>query len=80
MIESVLEPEVVFPPSTPGAAIVPRFFVEQELADDSLVAPFPELLHSKQAYCLFYPEARRNDPALRAFRDWLVGVVKTKVS
>ncbi|MFN4312404.1 MAG: transcriptional regulator GcvA [Ferrovibrio sp.] len=64
-----------------GAAIVPRFLVEQELADGSLVAPFPELLHSKQAYCLFYPEARRNDPALRAFRDWLVATAaKARVS
>ncbi|HLT77089.1 MAG TPA: transcriptional regulator GcvA [Ferrovibrio sp.] len=55
-----------------GAAIVPRFLIEQELRDGSLVVPFPQSLGSKQAYCLFYPEARRNDPALRAFRDWLV--------
>lgn len=59
-----------------GAAIVPRFLVEQELKDGSLVAPFPQSIGSKQAYCLFYPEARRNDPALRAFRDWLVEAAK----
>lgn len=59
-----------------GAAIVPRFLVEQELKDGSLVIPFPQSIGSKQAYCLFYPEARRNDPVLRAFRDWLLEAVK----
>lgn len=59
-----------------GAAIVPRFLVEQELKDGSLVIPFPQSIGSKQAYCLFYPEARRNDPALRAFRDWLLATVR----
>lgn len=59
-----------------GAAIVPRFLVEQELRDGSLVVPFPQSIGAKQAYCLFYPEARRNDPALRAFRDWLVDTAK----
>lgn len=59
-----------------GAAIVPRFLVEQELRSGDLVIPFPQTIGSKQAYCLFYPEARRNDPALRAFRDWLIGAVR----
>ena len=59
-----------------GAAIVPRFLVEPELKDGSLVVPFEQSIGSKQAYCLFYPEARRNDPALRAFRDWLLDVVQ----
>jgi LysR family glycine cleavage system transcriptional activator len=59
-----------------GAAIVPRFLVEQELDSGELVIPFAQSLGSNQAYCLFYPEARRNDPALRAFRDWLLGAVR----
>lgn len=60
-----------------GSAIVPRFLVERELAEGSLVVPFPHSLGSRQAYCLFYPEARRTDPALRAFRDWLVAEAKS---
>lgn len=59
-----------------GAAIVPRFLVERELKEGELIAPFPQTIGSKQAYCLFYPEAKRNDPALRAFRDWLVEAAK----
>ncbi|MFC3676134.1 LysR substrate-binding domain-containing protein [Ferrovibrio xuzhouensis] len=59
-----------------GAAIVPRFLVERELENGDLVIPFPQSLGSNQAYCLFYPEARRNDPALRAFRDWLLEAVR----
>lgn len=59
-----------------GAAIVPRFLVERELESGDLVIPFPQSLGSNQAYCLFYPEARRNDPALRAFRDWLLDAVR----
>lgn len=59
-----------------GAAIVPRFLIEHELRNGDLVVPFPQSIGSRQAYCLFYPEAKRNDPALRAFRDWLVGAVK----
>ncbi|HEX6959429.1 MAG TPA: LysR family transcriptional regulator [Ferrovibrio sp.] len=55
-----------------GAAIVPRFLVERELQSRDLVIPFPHSIGSKQAYCLFYPEAKRNDPALRVFRDWLI--------
>lgn len=58
-----------------GAAIVPRFLVERELQEGELIVPFPQTIGSKQAYCLFYPEAKRNDPALRAFRDWLVDTV-----
>ncbi|WP_298722872.1 LysR family transcriptional regulator [uncultured Ferrovibrio sp.] len=59
-----------------GAAIVPRFLVERELKQGELIAPFSQTIGSKQAYCLFYPEAKRNDPALRAFRDWLVETAK----
>jgi LysR family glycine cleavage system transcriptional activator len=61
-----------------GAAIVPRLFVERELAAGDLVIPFAQSLGSNQAYCLFYPEARRNDPALRAFRDWLVAMAANR--
>ena len=55
-----------------GAALLPRFLIEQELADGSLVELFPDALVSSDAYYLVYPEARAQTPLVQAFRDWLV--------
>jgi LysR family glycine cleavage system transcriptional activator len=45
--------------------------VEKQLADGTLVAPFPHDLHSDLAFWLVYPKPRASDPAIQAFRDWL---------
>ena len=55
-----------------GAALLPRFLIEQELAAGSLVELSDLVLTSTDAYYLVYPEARAQSPLVKAFRDWLV--------
>jgi LysR family glycine cleavage system transcriptional activator len=55
-----------------GIALMRRSFVEKELADGTLVAPFPKGLASRLAYHLVYPPAALERPAAAAFRDWLL--------
>jgi LysR family glycine cleavage system transcriptional activator len=56
-----------------GAALLPRFLIESELAAGSLVALSDQMLTSSDAYYLVYPEARAQTPLVKAFRDWVVG-------
>lgn len=56
-----------------GAALLPSFLVEAEIASGALVVLFPQALTSADAYYLVYPESRAEAPLLRAFRDWIVG-------
>ena len=56
-----------------GVAIVPRFLVEDELRTGTLTIPIDQPIESQQAYWLVYPEKRKERPALKAFRDWLLG-------
>jgi LysR family glycine cleavage system transcriptional activator len=56
-----------------GAALLPRFLIEQELAAGSLVELSDQVLTSTDAYYLVYPEARAQTPLVKAFRDWVVG-------
>lgn len=55
-----------------GVAILTRTFFTAELAEGRLIQPFDLLGDDKDAYWLVYPEARRNVPKIRAFRDWLL--------
>ncbi|EOC1471108.1 LysR family transcriptional regulator [Cronobacter turicensis] len=55
-----------------GVALVPRRYVEDELARGTLVAPWPEALSLSKTFCLITPaESGMNDPALAAFGQWL---------
>lgn len=56
-----------------GVAILTPALVAAELADGRLVQPFDLHADDGHAYWLVYPEARRNVPKIRAFRDWLLG-------
>ncbi|MEO5795473.1 MAG: LysR family transcriptional regulator [Rhodoferax sp.] len=56
-----------------GAALLPRFLVEAEIASGALVQLFPQALQSSDAYYLVYPESRAEAPLVRAFRDWIRG-------
>jgi LysR family glycine cleavage system transcriptional activator len=56
-----------------GVALLPRFLIEQELAQGSLVTLSDTALQSADAYYLVYPEARAQTPLVKAFRDWLLG-------
>lgn len=53
------------------AMLTPRFF-RYELATGSLIQPFPLTAGNGKAYWLVYPEPRRNRPAIRAFRQFLL--------
>lgn len=55
-----------------GAAIVPRFLVEDELRSGLLVVPFDRPVESRQAYWLVYPQEKRDRPPVAAFRAWLL--------
>ena len=54
-----------------GAALVPRFLVESELAAGSLVVLFDRPLRSGTGYWFVYPEAKAGSTLVRAFGDWL---------
>jgi DNA-binding transcriptional LysR family regulator len=60
-----------------GVALVPRFYVEKELADGRLVAPWAEGSSISKTFCLILPEAiRLSEPPLQAFADWLTREAK----
>lgn len=55
-----------------GLALVPEFFVVQELRDGRLVEPLPKFrLQRPGGYYLLCLKGRERDPAIRAFRNWL---------
>lgn len=56
------------------ALLTPRFF-RFELATGALVQPFDITATDGKAYWLVYPPARRNRPAIRAFRRFLMAEV-----
>ena len=55
-----------------GVALVPRFFVGEELESGDLVIPHDYVLRSKRSYYLVYPENRAGSAPLKVFRDWLL--------
>ena len=55
-----------------GVALVPRFFVQQELASGELVMPNRLSLSDDRGYWLVYPERKQGAPLLQAFREWLL--------
>lgn len=56
-----------------GVAILTPELYRTECADGRLVQPFDLVLDDGEGYYLVYPESRRNNPRIRAFRDWLLG-------
>lgn len=63
-----------------GAALLPRFLIEPELASGALVQLFPQALHSAHAYYLVWDESRALTPPLQAFRDWLLGLCRAEAA
>jgi LysR family transcriptional regulator, glycine cleavage system transcriptional activator len=55
-----------------GVAILSRALYAMELAEGRLVQPFNLLVKSDMSFYLVYPEARRNVPKIRAFREWIL--------
>jgi LysR family glycine cleavage system transcriptional activator len=58
-----------------GIALMRRSFVEQELAEGTLVAPFPTGFASALAYHLVYQPGALERPAVAALRAWLLSEV-----
>ena len=62
-----------------GVAILTPAFYRREIASGLLTQPFSLICSDdKTAYWLTYPEARRHQPKIRAFRDWLLDELADK--
>lgn len=59
-----------------GVALVPRFFVLNELRTGELVVPCELSLRSDSGYYLVYPEAKQNSPLLMIFEEWLLATAQ----
>lgn len=55
-----------------GAALIPRFFIEDQLANGSLVIPFDADFISPYAYYLLTPKSPNMPLKVQAFIDWLL--------
>lgn len=55
-----------------GIALMTPMFWRRELSEGRLVQPFARLHVTDRAHWLVYPEGRRNQPKIAAFRDWLL--------
>lgn len=55
-----------------GAALIPKFFIEEELASGRLVRLFDLPMPQQTAYYFVYPENRTLRPVVTAFRSWLM--------
>ena len=54
-----------------GIAMMTPMFWRAELEAGRLVQPFPQLLVADRSHWLVYPDNRRNQPKIAAFREWL---------
>ncbi|MGV8833481.1 MAG: LysR substrate-binding domain-containing protein [Devosia sp.] len=59
-----------------GVAMLTPGFFHDEIASGRLLQPFDLLASDGRGYYLVYPEARRNVPKIRAFRDWLLSATE----
>ncbi len=55
-----------------GVALGRLHLVEADIAAGRLVAPFNTVLPQDAGYYVVTPEARKNDPKVDLFRDWLI--------
>jgi LysR family glycine cleavage system transcriptional activator len=62
-----------------GAALVPRFLIEEELASGRLTQLFPEPLATRSAYYVVHPASKGRSALLRAFEEWIVAEAKAHV-
>lgn len=54
-----------------GAALIPRFLIEDELRQGLLIALVDHRYFGDRSYYLIYPERKAANPLLHAFRAWL---------
>lgn len=58
-----------------GVGILTPAFYQTELIQGQLIQPFDIVGADDHFYWLVYPEARRNVPKIRAFRDWVLSQI-----
>lgn len=63
-----------------GLAVVPTFYVRDELARGKLHMPFGEPVRSDDSYYLVYPERKSHNPSIVVFRDWLQRTIRKQAS
>lgn len=54
-----------------GAALIPQFLVQDELARGALVQVVRDAHLSSRSYYFIHPQRRSDSPALQAFGDWI---------
>lgn len=59
-----------------GACLLTPLYFRDMLARGDLIQPFDLVRADNISLWLVYPERRRNAPAIRAFRDWLLGEMR----
>jgi LysR family glycine cleavage system transcriptional activator len=62
-----------------GVALGSNTFVHDLLDSGKLIKPFDITLVNDFAYYVVCPEAHLQNPSVRAFKDWLLKLVKEKV-
>jgi len=60
-----------------GVALLPRFLVEEELAEGKLVIPWQHAMPSQDAYYLAYPEHSAEVPKVRDFVKWMMEQIES---
>jgi LysR family glycine cleavage system transcriptional activator len=70
----VMEANAAF--SGAGIAMMTPMFWRDELKAGRLVQPFDHVHITDRSHWLVYPEGRRNQPKIAAFREWILGEVK----
>jgi LysR family glycine cleavage system transcriptional activator len=55
-----------------GVALVPRLYVQQELADGRLIIPIEKSIRGLKRYCLVYPEHKEMSPSLQMLAEYLI--------
>lgn len=60
-----------------GACLLTPIYFRDALARGDLVRPFDIAVPEDISIWLVYPERRRNAPAIRAFRNWLIDEMRT---
>ncbi|MEC4726001.1 transcriptional regulator GcvA [Shewanella sp. D64] len=57
-----------------GVALIPRFFIEEQLADGSLVIPFDAGFTSPYTYYVITPKSKNMPLKAQVFIDWLLEI------
>lgn len=58
-----------------GAGLLPRFVIEEDVAQGRLEIVSQEQLQTTRGYYFVFPEEKKDVPTITAFRGWLLGLV-----